>query len=32
VEAVRMMRDDPSGRTQEAALDAMRRLVAGVVE
>jgi AcrR family transcriptional regulator len=32
VEAVRMMRDDPSGRTQEAALEAMRRLVAGVVE
>lgn len=31
-EAVRMMRDDPSSRPEEAALDAMRRLVAGVVE
>ena len=28
-EAVRMMRDDPSSRAPEAALDAMRRLVAG---
>jgi AcrR family transcriptional regulator len=31
-EAIRMMRDDPSSRAPEAALDAMRRLVAGVVE
>jgi TetR/AcrR family transcriptional regulator, mexJK operon transcriptional repressor len=31
-EAVRMMRNDPSSRAPEAALDAMRRLVAGVVE
>ena len=32
LEAVRLMRDDPSGRAEEAALEAMRRLVAGVVE
>ena len=31
VEAVLMMRDDASGRVEEAALEAMRRLVAGVV-
>lgn len=28
-EAIRMMRDDPSSRAPEAALDAMHRLVAG---
>lgn len=32
VEAVRMMREDASGRVEEAALDAIRRLVAGVVQ
>lgn len=32
VEAVRLMRDDPSGRIEEAALEAVRRLVAGAVE
>jgi AcrR family transcriptional regulator len=32
VEAVRMLREDPSSHAEEAALDAMRRLVAGVVE
>lgn len=31
-EAARMMRDDPSSRPENTALDAMRRLVAGVVE
>ncbi len=32
VEAVRMMRHDQSSRPEEAALDALRRLVAGRVE
>jgi hypothetical protein len=31
-EAIRMMRDDPSSRAPEAALDAIRRLVAGEAE
>jgi TetR/AcrR family transcriptional repressor of mexJK operon len=31
-EAIRMMRDDPSIRVPEAALDTIRRLVAGVVD
>jgi len=32
MEAIRMMRADPSSRAPEAALDAMRRLVAGIVD
>jgi len=32
IEAVRMMRDDPSSRPEETALAAVRRLVAGVVK
>ncbi len=31
-EAVRRVRDDPSSHPEEAALDAIRRLIAGVVE
>ncbi len=32
MEAIRMMRGDPASRAPEAALEAMRRLVAGVVK